>query len=304
MPLSRLELISSHADETLPRIRFVVHGTVNATDAISISEFGLRFAEGRPIISTDIVHAHNLTANPVGQPGAVFLCAVPTNYHVGYGAFTTAYVDRQLKRVSGAPLSYAAARRQLALYNTVDTEAARMHVEAEVANGYPLEQHPQYVLEPKYVIGSFVAGNGFDALVSQLDVTIRSLQPVDFDRMERSFKDVLQLTAPTNDLETPSAIRDLITGTIESILLTRLRTMRWQGLALLGYKFYEGKQEVQIQPVQDIVEQRRRMDEMGRLLASSSLFTAELAWLKAYVAHELDIMRIELEGDALESLPD
>jgi hypothetical protein len=316
MPLSRLELVSSYGDQTLSRVRFVVHGTSNATDALSIMDAGLVFTEGRPTVSTNIVHAHDWTVNPgkqaqswgggtsVGEPGSVILCAVPANYYLGYGVFTSAYIDRQAKCVLGAPLRYAGARKQLAFYTQSDTEASRMHVESEVANGYALDQHPRMNLDTRYIIGSFPPDSGFDATIVQLDVAIRSMQPLEFERFERSFMDILHLPEPANSVLAATAIRDIIVGTIESTIVSRLRMMRWQGLKLLGYTFQEGETQVQIVPVSDLTEQRRRMDEMGRMIASSALFGAELSWLKVYVSHQLEAMRFEIEAAELESMPD
>jgi hypothetical protein len=316
MPLSRLELISCYGDQTLSRVRFVVHGTSNATDTISILDGGMQFIEGRPTLSTNLVHARDWTVNPEkqaqslgggsveGEPGSVILLALPSNYHLGYGIFTSAFVDRQLKRVSGAPLRYAAARKQMAFYLSEDTEKTRVHVEAEVANGYPIDQHPRQLLDQRFVVGHIPPGPGLDSVARQLDVSVRAMEPVDFPRVEAEIKDILRLINPDNTAIVPAAIRDIVIGTVESILISRLRMMHWQGLGLLGFKFFEGHNEVQIVPVKDMVEQRRRMDEMGRLLASSGLFTAELAWLKTRVAHELELMRVEFEAAELESLPD
>ena len=316
MPISRLELISSYGDQTLNRVRFVVHGSSNATESVSILDEGLRFVEGRPTLSTNIVHAHDWTVNPqkqaqshgmgevLGEPGDVMVCAVPPNLHLGYGIFTTAYVDRMLKRVSGAPLRYAAGRKQLSFYKTADTEASRVHVESEVANGYLIDQMPQLLLEPKYVIGRFAPSPVFDSVVTQLDVAVRSMQPLEYERLETSLHELFRPTIAANAAYAASAIHDIIIGTVESVVISRLRMMRWQGLALLGFTFFEGKQPVKIAPVKDLTEQQRRMDELGRTLASSALFTAELGWLKDYVAHELELMRLELEAAELESMPD
>jgi hypothetical protein len=194
MPLSRLELVSSYGDQTLSRVRFVAHGTTNATDSVSIEQSGMRFAQGQPVISTNIVHAHNWTQNNLGEPGNVFVMAIPPNYHVGYGVFTSAYIDRQLKRVSGAPLRYAAARKQLAFYTQADTEAARLHVESEVANGYPLDQHPRYELEPQYLVGRFQTSSSFDALINKLSVSVRSLESLDYDALVRSFSELMEVS--------------------------------------------------------------------------------------------------------------
>lgn len=316
MSIPRLEFISSYGDQTLSRVRFVVHGSSNATESVSILDEGLSFVEGRPTLSTNIVHAHDWTVNPqkqaqsrglgevLGEPGDVVVCAVPPNLHLGYGIFTTAYVDRALKRVSGAPLRYAAGRKQLAFYKTADTEAARVHLESEIANGYLIDQMPQLLLEPKYVIGRFAPGPVFDSVVTQLDVAVRSMQPLEYARLEASLGDLFRPTIDANAAYAASAIHDIIVGTVESVVISRLRMMRWQGLALLGFGFFEGKQAVKIAPVKDLVEQRRRMDELGRTLASSALFTGDLVWLKSYVAHELELMRLELEAAELESMPD
>jgi hypothetical protein len=315
MALSRLELVSSHGDQTLANIRFAVHGSSNAMDAQSIFAGGLRFIEGRPTVSTNIVHAQDWTVNldkqaqslgtgsVPGSEGSVIVCAVPSNFHLGYGVFTTAYVDRALKHVSGAPLRYAASRKQLAFYLEADIEAARVHIEAEIANGFPIEQRPQFILEPKFVVGGF-NGPAFAQLVRQLDVTVRSFEPVDYSRSEEAFRDLFQPTIPANMVLAPTVMRDILIGTVESIVMSRLRMMRWQGLVLLGYSFSEGRQPIQIEPVKDMAEHRARMDDLGRRLASSALFSAELAWLKTYGTHELELMRVELEAAELESASD
>ena len=119
-----------------------------------------------------------------------------------------------------------------------------------------------------------------------------------------SFLDVMRASANSNPGVAEAALRDLVTGTVESMIIARLRMMRWHNLVLLGYKFYEGDRQIQIPGVTNMADQRRKMDDVGRLLASSMLFNAELEWLKLFVAKELEIMRIELEGSELANLPD
>lgn len=311
MPLSRLELVSSYGDQTISRVRFVVHGTSSPTETLSITDAGLPVAAGRPEVSTNLLHARDWTTfhGSAGVPGSVdassrgtvIACAVPPSFYIGYGIFTTAYIDRSLKHVSGAPLRYAAARKQLALYVSHDTEAARQHVEAEIANGFPLEQHDQYMVDRKYLVGSFIGGPVYDSVVNELDAAVRSLQPVAFDRMESALAGDFRPSTAEDAVIIPTLIRDLLIGTIESMMLSRLRMMRWQGLSLLGYTFSEGNQVVQIPAVSSSAEQRKRMDGLGRQLASSALFSAELAWLKSYGEHELELMRVELEGAELDS---
>ncbi|MDB5178931.1 MAG: hypothetical protein JWN01_874 [Patescibacteria group bacterium] len=310
MPGSHLELKSSFGDQTLSRLRFALHGTHNATETASLRDEGLRFIEGKPILSMNLVEARQemgrlqAAGNGMGEPGSLMVCAVPANLHLGYGVFTTAYIDRAQKQVTGAPLRYMGGRSNLALYVAADTEASRVHIEAEVANGYDLELRPPYILEPQFVVGSFVTSPLFGNILQQLDVGIRSMQVLEFDRLERSLTDSMEPSIPANGVLVPTAVRDLIFGTVESVIISELRTMHFQTLRALGYTFSDGYQEVQVLPEYDVAQQRGRVDEFERRLASSNLFVAELAWLKEYATHVLDLMRIELEGAQLEALPD
>lgn len=312
---TRLELVSVVGDQMLARVRFVVHGTSNVREADAIMSLGLRFTEGRPTVSTNLIHAQDWTVNPEkqaqswgegmvpGETGRVVLSMIPSQFHVGYGVFTTAYIDRASKQVMGAPLRYAAARKQLAFYMAKDTESARANIEGEVAGGYGLAQHPQFNLEPQHMVGSF-DGRTLAAITKPLDVTIRALEPLDYGRIEGALRDLFYTRVAAEQVLVSAAMHDLVVGTAESIVISRLRMMRWQGLGLLGYRFYEGQQEVQITPVRDMMEQMRRIDEWGRKLASSTLFTQDLAWLKTYAIHQLELMRTELEVAELEAAPD
>jgi hypothetical protein len=305
MRLSRLELVSSYGDQTLSGVRYVLRGTAGATEALTLHEAGLRFTEGQPCVSTNIIQAAKRAGawgggQRVGEPGNVILCAVPSNYYVGYGVLTSAYVDRQLKRVGGAPLRYASARDQLALYASAETDEARVRVEAQVANGYPLEQHPEYVLDPRQFVGSFASSSGFESLISQLDVAIHSLQPISLDKFERSLREVMRISEAGSSDAAEAAVRAIVLGTVESSVMSKLRMMRWQGLELLGYSFVEGRNEIQIPVVGDMSEHRHRMDEMSKLLETTTLFSGQLEWLKTYISHVLGMMRVELDATSNE----
>jgi hypothetical protein len=302
MPLGRLELKSIFGDQTMQHTRFAVHGTSNQMDAIVIIDGGLRFAEGQAVVSTDLVYAHEWTQRgaEVGSGGEILILALPANYYLGYAAFTSAFVDRAAKQVLGAPLEYAAGRKKLSLYTTSDVESGRLHAEAEVASGYTLNQHPQYLVDNRYLIGRLSPGPGLDALIQQLDVAIHTFEPIDLGRYERSFADLLRLHESANSELAAAGVHSVLIGTVESIAISRLRTMRWQGLRLLGYAFLEGQRPIEVGGAATMDEQRKRMDEMGRSLASSALFVGELAWLKQYVEHELELMRLELEAADLE----
>jgi predicted GTPase len=201
----------------------------------------------------------------------------------------------------GAPLRYASARKQLALYLDDDVEVARARVEAQILAGSPIHQHPSIRLDSEHLIGAFTSSTGLKSIVTHLEVSARAFDAIDFASIEASLRQMFQTREPAQAVLVPTMVRDVVVGTVESVILNRLRVMRWQGLALLGYRFREGREDVVVTRVTDTQEQRRRMEEYGRQMASSSIFGGELAWLKVYAGHQLELMRVELDGAELET---
>jgi hypothetical protein len=279
----------------------------------AILKNGMKFIEGRATVSTNLAQAYGYATDPIkrgystsevsvgADPGLITAIAVPSEFHLGYATFTTAYIDRSVRLVLGAPLRYAGARKQLAFYLSVDTEASRLKIENEILCGKPLVSHPSFILDAHNIIGSFKPSSGLQNVITALEVSSKAFETVDFDSLERSLQSLFDVREPAQEVLVPTMVRDLILGTVESVILSRLRTMRWQGLALLGYTFREGHDDVAVTRVQDVAEQHRRIDEYGRMLASSTLFNGELAWLKVYAGHQLGLMRVELDGAELEA---
>lgn len=291
---SRLELPSAHGDQTLPAVRFVLFGARREAQP-DIMTHGLRFAPGEAVVGTNLVHVQ---AQMAGQAGTVVVLAVPAELHLGYAAQTTAYIDRSLKVVEGSPLRYAAGRQLLSFYLDADTEVARKQIEQPAhelgAAG------PGLSIDVHYVLGAFAADSALASTIGALQQSAQAFEAVDIQRTERALVELFDCREPAQAVLVPSMAHSLVVGTMESLILTRLRMMRWQGLSLLGYRFIEDRQDVAVTRVADVAEQRRRMDEYGRLLASSALFSGELAWLKTYALHELDLMRVELDAAELD----
>jgi hypothetical protein len=297
MTRERLELVSAHGDQTLPQVRFAAHES-SLSEGIEIQRHGLRFIEARSAVSTSMIGA---SSSIDGEARVISIVAIPASFHLGYAASTTAYIDRSLKLVTGAPLRYADGRRHLALYRAEDTEAAREVVEAEVLSGFALNDHPSFEVEPRFVVGGFTSGSGLDRLLTYLEVSAESFELVDFAKLEHSLQGLFTVREPAQAVLVPTLVRDMIMGTIESAIMSRLRMMRWEGLALLGYRFIEDDQDVEIARPADMAEHRRQIDEYERQLASSKLFDGELAWLKTYGTRQLALMRVELEAAELEA---
>jgi len=309
MAISRLELVSAHGDQSLSQVRFVLYGAGQQAINEAMRQ-GLSFVEGRAVVSTNLMHAYAQATGPAnsyhpevtsGETGAIMVIAMPRDFHVGYATFTTAYVDRAMKMVLGAPLRFASGRKQLAFYMDEDVEAVRKRIESEAMGGFPVANHPTFRVEPRYVIGTFRPSPSLKAVITQLEVSAKAFEAIDFDAMESALSSLFAVREAAEAVLVPTMARDVVVGTVESVILTHIRLLRWQGLALLGYRFREGREDVVVAPPSDVAEQRRKIDECGRLIASSGIFNGELAWLKVYVANQLGLMKVELDGAELEA---
>ena len=292
MPASRLELLSDHGDQTLSSVRVVLHGSkMQASEGVF--KDGLSSKEGRAIVSTNLIQ----TYREANDSGLVTAIGLPEDFHIGNAVFTTAYIDRVTKLVYGAPLRYADARQQLALYLTAATEDARARIEAEVRRGVTLESRPNLKIDQRYVIGSFYSSSGLKSIISHIAVSVEAFEMIDFfGSLERSLKSLFEVREVAQSVLVPTMVRDVILGTVESVVLSRLRLMRWQGLAMLGYRFRQDREEVKVPQASGLADYRRQIDNCDDLIASSDLFSGELAWLRVYAANELGVMRVESDG--------
>jgi hypothetical protein len=294
-----LELIAAHGDETIGGVRFVVVGT-SAEESARIAREGLSFVEGQGLVTTNLLQAY-AQAKDAGEGGVMNVIAVPPEFHVGYPAFTTTYIIRSTKTVMGAPLRYASGRKQLALYSEADTNAVRARVEAEVVNGSPFEAHASFQISPHNIVGTFKPTEGLHRTLVSLEVSAKAFEAFDTAQVESALIELFDSREAAQAVLVPTMVHSLMVGMVESAIIARLRMMRWQGLAMLGYKFQEGSEDVAVTRVVDMAEQRRLMAEYRNTLASSGIFAGELAWLKVYATHQLELMRVELDGAELEA---
>jgi hypothetical protein len=295
---SRLELPAARGDETLSAVRFVLRAVTSSAAGADIFERGLGFVEGEGFVSTNLAQADRDAAAHDG-PGMIVAVATAPDFHLGYAVHTTAYIDRTAKLVMGAPLRYAAARKQLAFYMDADTEVARRRVELEMLSGQPLASRPTFQIPKQYIVGGFPTTAGLRAVLTGLKVSAKAFEAVDSANIEQALVELFDCREPAQAALVPGMMRSLVVGTIESVIMSRLRMMRWQGLGLLGYHFHEGREDVAVTRVEDMAEQRRRIGVYERLLTGANVFIGELAWLKVYALHELNIMRVELDGAEL-----
>jgi hypothetical protein len=228
---SRLKFVSGFGDSKLPHLQYVVHGTSNEQSIQDIHLNGFRFTPGRPIVSTNLIHADDWTTNTqkqaqsmgvgtvAGEVGRVLVMRTPTGFHLGYGVFTEAFVDRALLRVGGSPLRYAAGRKQLAWFRSPDTEAERESIETEIMNGNDWPNQSAYIVEPHDVIGSFRHSPVFSSLIADIQATASDMSSLEVGVMTNYLINEIELNGSQPDRDVQAALSELIVGTVESLII-------------------------------------------------------------------------------------
>lgn len=303
-----IKLLSSTGDETLARRRYFLHGTTTGDTASAILRDGVQFIEGRPSFSTNLRHAFDWAVNPAkqkwsksGEQGSGRMIALSLHEHayLGYGVFTTAIIHRTERMIDGAPLRYAAARKQLALYQTQDTEAARLVAERAFKAGTN-EMRPTFRLPAPSGVGSFEPSKQLGEALESLDSQVREFYAIDLANYEGVLAGLFTPRSAATSVLVPVMMHELIIGTIEAIVMARVRMLRWQGLAAMGFRFNLEDPAATIATPKSTDEYLAKIDLLETRLASSQLFTPELQWLKLYALRQLELSKQEVQGLMLE----
>lgn len=307
MASSQIELLASYGDKTVSKTRFVAYVPVKQSVAENTTQGKLVFHEGQPAVSSDLLYTHDLASQLYGASAAgsqIYVYMVPSKLFVGNSVFTSAFLDLKFKQVTGSPMRYAGARKQLTMYGLSDTESERSRLEAALRQNTPLDHMPERTVETENLLGSFRTGGSLSTIVTELKVALTSLDAEQFIKLVKSFYESFTLADASFQSIASGVVSELMLATVESEVICRVRMLRWQGLKLLGYKIMEGPSVAELPSPSSDVEMHTRLSDYTRMLNSSSIFNGELDWLKTYALSELNKIKVELEGAALNSLSD
>ena len=269
-----LELSPASIDETLAQLRYVVYPAAIEAVVGGILEHDLRVREGEATSSAA------LAAND----GYQVILRRPRQPYLGYATATTAVLNRPQKLVSGNPLEYARARRELGWYSgeslvaKADTESVELTVLSNFLVGW---------IEPTVTLA---------ATLGRLDVAAKLLAPLQFAPIERAIAEAIIFAPGVTQVGATELAHALVISTLESSVLEQLRNLRWQGLSLLGYHFSERGQDITVTPAESINQQQRELNGLQERLNSDSLLVAELAWLAPHVQSAVTVMNNELHN--------
>jgi hypothetical protein len=279
----RLELVSSHGDDTFAALIYTVCGLASEGEAGAIIERGLAVAEGKTSVSGGLIQA--LTA--AGATGRLVILRRPAQPYLGYATATSAIIDRTAHTVSGNPLAYAAGRNELAWYSESDTESVRRRLETNPTTH-------SLIVPGGYVVGWLEITTGLVSALNKLEVAAATLGAIDLNFAELAVREALTFSSSFSQGSPEELARALIISTVETTVISALRHLRWQGLALLGYSFNEGGQTVTVQAAAGVDEYHRTLDRLEAQLKAKSLLVGDLGWLAPHAATAIATMRTEL----------
>jgi hypothetical protein len=276
----QLQLISAYGDETFASIGYLICG-LTASDAESGLTNGISTVEGAPSVSTNLIYA----AAQAKTNGGILVLRRPSQPFLGYATATTVTIDRAAHTVTGNPLGYAAGRDELAWYTQEDGQAAM------AADPNP---RPSLVVSPDYAAATITVTPGLSSVLTQLQVAASGLGAIDLAFVESAVIDALDFAPNFTQTSPEELAHRLVIATTEALVISHLRELRWQGLALLGYSFSENAQPITIVVPASLDEHRKELDRLEQQLKAQAILVGELAWLQQHVTSAIATMRSEL----------
>jgi len=275
----QLELISSHGDDTFAALPYVICGVSSPEAAQSALASGISTQEGSALVTTNLVHALQQAG---GESGRIIVLRRPAQPTLGYATDTTAIIDRQAKTVSGHPLAYAAGRNALGWFTDSKLEA----------------HHLSLIVPAGYIAATIEITSGLSSILDKLEVAANALNAFDLTVVDEVLSEAMTIAPGFTQGSVTQIAHSLTIASVEALVMSRLRELRWEGLTLLGYSFTEGDQPAEIKTPANLKTHQQNLDMLEAQLKGESLLIAELSWLKPHVATAIAMMRSEL-ADAL-----
>lgn len=284
---------SIEGDEALVSVSYVLHGNSSLNDSRQIIKNGLHVQEGRATVSTDLAHAlrwatqaekrqysKSLTKRTQGEVGRIFVIKIPDTLHIGYGIFTSLSINQEQKEIKGAPIKYASGRKQLALYKTKDTEAARRNIEL-----HKLKR--EITLPPETIAAVVHPSQELHELMAAFEARVRRFEEPDMPKTIEA----LQLLLRKDGLA-DTVVAELAVSTLESITISRMRHLLLDVKRVLGYKVRreDGTFDMRQVNPESVAASVRHLYQISH--ADGFCFGPE--WLGSYLKSQSKVLLVEL----------
>ncbi len=287
-------LLSSEGDETLEQVRYFLHGTPSMLDVQNIEESGLRIPEGRATLSTDLAHSvawatgkkrefsESKTVTNEDTEGRIFVFRKPEGLKIDYGLFTDAEISEH--RVTGFPLKYASGRKQLALYKP---ESIRFDLQK-----LKKEERDVMTLPPDNIEAVIRPSEEIHKLVAELSQQTKQFERIDIEKYAARLAELL-----TNDNK--NTIKgdvlkisiDIVTSTVESITISKIRNLSLDVLASRGYEIVENDEpQTRQRNIQSLQTELQTLYEQ----CHQDNFNIGIDWLNTFAIKETERLRDEM----------
>lgn len=300
-PSSYHRIDSIEGDAGLAGVTYVLHGNSSVQDSLQITKTGLTVQEGRATVSTDLDHSlrwatlvekrrytKSLTVKGDGEVGQIFVIKVPDGLHIGYGVFTSMFVNLKQKEIKGAPIKYASGRKQLAFYEHEDTEKIRQSLEIK-------KLIKKISLKPEAIVAAIHPSDELNSLITSFENQVRCFEEPDISKTIDTL--IRAINASNSDVMDNEglnmAIAELVASTIESVAISRLRHLVLDVKRALGYKIIleDGDLDARSVTIENVEKQVQDLHQK----VHSEGFRLGSDWLTKYLKERSEEMLAEIQ---------
>ena len=243
-PIGSLELHETFVTEQLTNKRYFLHGNSSPEDSKSIAAVGLNVMEGRATLSCNLVHAFDWamssekrqvysqseTPTEENSRGSVFVVEKPNQNSFGFANFTGFTIDHEKREIRGQPLKWASAYKQIGVFSDQNVEIRKKQLEAVT-----MKERPKVNINENALILQVNPSKQASITIEELDTKIKKFEAVDIEKFTQQFIENFEVDQIP---EIHKIVGELVKSTIESIVITKLRTKALQIKAAQGYTIY------------------------------------------------------------------
>lgn len=293
-----LELHSETTKEQLSEKKYFLHGNSSPEDSADIAADGLDVMEGRATLSCNLTHAfdwatslekrqtysQSTTPTVEGSSGSIFVIEKPEEYSFGFANFTDVTIDREKKEIRGQPLKWASAYKQVGVFSNQDIDVRKKQLE-----GMKMDERPRVIVNKESFSFEVKPSQQTFEVVEALDTEIKDFRSVGINEYTNRFMESLEVEQTA---EVQEIAGELVESTIESIVVTRLRTKALEIKASQGYTIYNyaNKPTTYFDKAPEEIK-----DELLQWQSNLENSNLDIEWLDTYARGNITRLLEELE---------
>jgi len=293
MQTPQLELHKELVQSALDSTSYVLHAKGSADEIEEVTVEGLKLTEGRATVSSNLVYSYEIartktnTTNVTAEtdeeePGSVIVIKLPENRKVGFATFTDIIVDEAQKQITGDPLKYVAAFKQLGIYSNTDTITRKTEIET-----MPVASRPILAITPQDFNMFLQASDQLNNIIADIGAQARSFSQVYFEEVSQRIK-ASSSTFGVN----PEVLKEVVLSTIAAISVSRIRNLSLNIMRAQGYKIFNKNGEI-ISQIFNAENLALKLNDLKQKVQKPE-FTLGIDWLDTYVKENIEMLAQEI----------